>query len=1072
MAARGLRTLSRLRRLRNGRLANGLAALVLLCAGLLGTGLALVAGLLWSGWVLPVLLVPAGWFAYRWMGGLGLKALARDVERRLPELDGRLVAALELAGYEDGSREGYSVELVDAAVEDVERRVGRSAFRGLVSRKRLVWSGLAALVGAGALLGFLAVAPERAELGLVNAFAPSRVDIGFAVIPGDTTVLPGGELELGCMVQSPVRIRKVRLEMTGEETESRVVLMDSKVCLVPVRATSGFSYRFRVLGIRSEEYRVSVLEPVRVEQLGFTYRYPSYSGLEEFRSSSTDIAALSGTRIEVAGEASQPLSAGRLAFAGDTAELELVGERGFRGEFEVTADARGRLELATGDPAGFQPVEELRVRAVPDEPPLVKLLMPGRDVDLPMSMKLGLVINSLDDYGLSAVRLHWSRDSVYESKRVGSPGGAREDTTYHGWDLSEAGLLPGDVVTYYVTVTDNDVVSGPKQGKTPLYRVRFPTMAEIYQASVRQTERTTEELAPLRDAQEELGEELARIADQVRSEGELSWEERQALEQVLAEQQDLAQDISELRDEVAQLMEDLFEGVALDQETMERLAQLHELLSEMLPRELQESLARLQQELDQESPDVREALERFEMDQEQLEQSIEQALEFLERVMEEQKLEELARKAEDLARAEEEIRDRAAEGDTSGLADMQDAVGAGLDSLLQELQDLAATMSDSVLADSLAALAEGARADSLPQMSDEVSSQLREGSQSEASANAGEMAKKMREMSESLSGMSSGLKKKRSAEVAGQLAAAAEELLMVSRLQELLESAAKLEPDLSERAAFQMGLHDATGLVAESLAALGSRTMSVSGRVVQELTRAMGTMKASAQTMVENRSGPARRQMSDARATVDRVVAMLLAAMEQAQGGGGMSGSMESMMQQLSQMSADQMAINAGTSGMPIPMPGGMSSAQMQALSQLLSQQAALRQRLEQLLEQMGGERPGLTSSLEGLLDEMREVEQDMADLNIDRELIERQESILSHLLDAQRSVRQRGFKEERESEAAREFERGPSPELPEDLGERNRLLREELIRALRQGDLGDYEQMIRAYFETLLYRE
>ena len=33
MAARGLRTLSRLRRLRNGRLANGLAALVLLAAG-------------------------------------------------------------------------------------------------------------------------------------------------------------------------------------------------------------------------------------------------------------------------------------------------------------------------------------------------------------------------------------------------------------------------------------------------------------------------------------------------------------------------------------------------------------------------------------------------------------------------------------------------------------------------------------------------------------------------------------------------------------------------------------------------------------------------------------------------------------------------------------------------------------------------------------------------------------------------------------------------------------------------------------------------------------------------------
>jgi hypothetical protein len=209
--------------------------------------------------------------------------------------------------------------------------------------------------------------------------------------------------------------------------------------------------------------------------------------------------------------------------------------------------------------------------------------------------------------------------------------------------------------------------------------------------------------------------------------------------------------------------------------------------------------------------------------------------------------------------------------------------------------------------------------------------------------------------------------------------------------------------------------------------------------------------------------------MEAARVRVNRVVAMLLDAAQRQMQGGGMGGGLEGMMQQLSQMTAEQMAANAAMGGMPIPVPGGLSQAQMEALGRVLSQQSSVRQKLEQLLQSMGGDTPGLTSSLEGLLDEMRAVERDLSELNVSRELVERQESLLSHLLDVQRSVRQRGFKEQRESEAARPFDIGPDPRLPEDLGERNRLLREELLRAMREHDLGGYEGMVRDYFERLL---
>jgi len=221
--------------------------------------------------------------------------------------------------------------------------------------------------------------------------------------------------------------------------------------------------------------------------------------------------------------------------------------------------------------------------------------------------------------------------------------------------------------------------------------------------------------------------------------------------------------------------------------------------------------------------------------------------------------------------------------------------------------------------------------------------------------------------------------------------------------------------------------------------------------------------------MVDNNGGVARSSMGQARQGLNQTVRALLEAMAASQQGGGMSGGMEGLMQQLSQMSGEQMGINAGMSGFPIPMPGGLSPGQMAALSRILGKQRALREQLEQMLKEMGGTQPGLTSSLEGLLDEMKAVERDLAELNVTRELVQRQESILSHLLDAQRSIRQQGFKEERQSESGKAFELIERPRLPEDKGERNRLLREELMRALKQGYPAEYEQMIRDYFQRLL---
>ncbi len=1145
---RGLRGLVR------RRVAWDSGALALFTLAMGGALLLLIVSLFWSGWVMALLLLPAGLLVWRVVTQNRSRSVAKLVEEEFPEVRGKLVVALQLArwgskdqtksevrrqnaegrgadrrfttktqrhrgsnspeggstrqGTRDGGRgtvvrEGYSQEMIDAAVADVEKAFAPLPLARLVNRQRVLWAFAALALVVVCFVALFRTAPARVRLGISNAFGFGAEGVAFEVLPGDTAVMPGSSVVLRARVSPSGVFRAVKLERKGKaigevnrqgRPEIRTVRLNGDTCRITLAAGHGFEYWFRVLGQSSDPHRVRVLEPLGLERLVFALRPPAYSGLPDTRMSGAgrgaggegrgaeEVSGLKGTVVSIEGEATRLMSAGRLVLGDDTLPVS-VDERDsglFRTAFTIKGDATGVIELADNEDKVLQPATEVRVRAIADESPFVKLFGPGRDVDLPVSMRVLLGINSLDDYGLGELYLHYGKDEGGESgvqnpeSRVQSVvlkrlAGKREDTTLYAWDLSGAGLLPGEAIHYYVSVTDNDVVSGPKASRTETYLVRFPTMNEIYNAAVQQTERTESELGPMQSEQAQLGEELSRLSDEMKKSRELSWEEKQALEKVLGGQEGLMQQVSDLKQEVSDMMKELSQGMTLDQQTMERMSQLQQLLSELLPRELQQSLAQLRDKLEQQSPDVKRALDKFELDQEKMKQAIDRALELLKKIMEEQRLEALAKKADDLAKTQEDLTEKLGKEPSERSAQMQQDLREALDSLQKEMKDLADSMSDKEIGDSLSDLAQQAEQDELSGMAQELANQMQQGKAGQAKPKSGRLGQSLRKMSQSLNSLSQKLKSKRSSEVAKELGNAAQDLLMISDEQEKLEQVSSGMADLSQNAAPEMGLHDATQIVAESLASLSSRSMSVDPGLGQELARAMTEMERAAQGMVDNRAGVAEPGMAQARQSLNRTVQSLLEAVAQAQQGGGMSGGMEDLMQQLSQMTGDQMGINVGMSGFPIPMPGGLSAEQMAALGRILAKQRALREQLEQMLGQMGGTQPGLTSSLEGLLDEMKAVEKGLSELNVNRELVQRQESILSHLLDAQRSIRQQGFKEERQSESGKEFQLLERPPLPEDKGERNRLLREELMRALKLGYPAEYEQMIREYFQRLL---
>ena len=82
--------------------------------------------------------------------------------------------------------------------------------------------------------------------------------------------------------------------------------------------------------------------------------------------------------------------------------------------------------------------------------------------------------------------------------------------------------------------------------------------------------------------------------------------------------------------------------------------------------------------------------------------------------------------------------------------------------------------------------------------------------------------------------------------------------------------------------------------------------------------------------------------------------------------------------------------------------------------------------------------------------------------------MVQKQERILSKLLDAQRSINERDYEKRRESNSGQNIVRQSPADLNLSLQKEKDKIRDELNRAINEGYTKDYEDLIRKYYEAL----
>jgi hypothetical protein len=233
-------------------------------------------------------------------------------------------------------------------------------------------------------------------------------------------------------------------------------------------------------------------------------------------------------------------------------------------------------------------------------------------------------------------------------------------------------------------------------------------------------------------------------------------------------------------------------------------------------------------------------------------------------------------------------------------------------------------------------------------------------------------------------------------------------------------------------------------------------------------------MQQSIQSL-QNRNGSlAANSQGEAMKSLNEAASMMKGTMEAMMQGGGSGGGMMSLMQQLQQLSAQQMNLNGMTQMLQQMQQGQLTPGQQGELQRLAQQQELIRKSLGQLNQEakLSGESKKIPADLEKVLNQMHEVLTDMNSEKLDDDLIQKQERILSKLLDAQRSINERDFEKERKSNTGENIVRKSPTGLDLFSNEGKDKLKDALNKAVKEGYAKDYEELILKYFDAVQKEE
>ncbi len=938
----------------------------------------------------------------------------------------------------------------------------------------------------------------------------------FTVTPGSVTQEQGTPFTASVTFDGAVPKRVSLMVKTPVEDEFRSRNMDATRSIyssLPFDLNSDLEYYVKMDGYKSPTYNARVQLRPRFSELTVVITPPAYTQLDStiLRYPFSLVQGYQGSQISISGVTNKALDEFSLFRNKDRTDLQANDSQAFNFSLELTDPDTLSFMLSDENGLRNQNPFQFTIDPIQDEYPYVELLQPASSFEAVDPSSIDILFRPSDDFALTSASLNYELRKAFVEEPI--TGSINLDRPRNGvlqsfsWDVSSLELKPKDELLFWIEVSDNDGYQGYKTSRSELISLTVPSLIDYFDDLGEQEDDVETDLEDISEAFDEMSEQYDTFKEQLKENPETNFEQQRQLQEVQRQQEEIEKRIEELNEKFDEIKEELSENSMLSEETMEAYEELQELMEEIDDPAFREALQKLQEQMSEMSPEqLRDALQDAEFNEELYKQRLERTLELFKQLKLNSDLEKLAEAYEDLARQEEELENQS--GDSQKQEEQRKSTLEQTEQLKEQIEELSENTTGKT-EESVSSYQEMSQKE-LERIQKELEKMLEElqkeasGQNSESDENGSneqndsgqqsgdqpqqqesqqnqQQQKNLKEDFQKLAEMTRNTmqqmqQQQMNINIAGLQYVLYSLLNLSVEQEELVEYASSTENRSQayiEYAREQKNVEDIFISLSDSLFTLSKDIPQFSNQINEKKEEVERRLTNSLEQMAErnqNRASVATRQ---AMGGINEIAFMLANLLEQLQGssnGSGGSGGMstQQMMEQMQQMGENQQQLNQQMQDLINDMQGErLTQDQMERLNQLSKQQNAIRQQLQEL--QRNGELEGgdkLGSEIERMIEEMEDTINDLRGGAVDPTLIERQQNILSRMLEAEEALQERDEEEKREGTTGQDVPQPTPPDLT--LEELEKQIRNRLNDPNFTKYSADYQRLIERYFELL----
>jgi hypothetical protein len=722
-----------------------------------------------------------------------------------------------------------------------------------------------------------------------------------------------------------------------------------------------------------------------------------------------------------------------------------------------------------------------RINVVSDELPVINVQEKSDSIS---SKALYFSGKIQDDHGFSSLTFHYtigqatSKNSRSFTKAVKADLSQTQADFFYYWNLKQLGAKPGEQVTYFFEVADNDQVMGPKRVRSTEHTLNMPTEQELNLQLNQGTQVVKQKMQSAIKLAGQLERDEQRLNQQLLNKSSLSFDEKKQIEDLLQKRKDLNDLIKEAQDENKKNILNRQENQKQDAQLTELQKQMEQLMEGINDPKTEELLRKLQEHLQQDQKEsTQEQLGQMQQQNKSLKKELDRMLELYKHMDFDQKLNQNINALNNLSQEQQKLAEQTQQKSTD-----QQSLQQQQQKLQQKFEDVKKGLDELKKANEQLDQKENlenpsAEEQQIDNQMQQSAQELKKNNSSKASKAQQQAAQQMQQLAKKLQQDSQEGDQQQNMVNARQLRELLKNLVNSSfdqeKIMQSFKSISSTDPNYVTLAQKQKDVKDNLKTAEDSLYPLSRRVPQIQSTVNEEISSINTQIDKALENLGDRRTFEAVRNQQYAMTSMNNLALMLNEVLDQLQNmmnnARGGKGKQQMSMSQIAQLQ-QQLNSNMQQARSQLQQQGNQGQSQHQGLSERFARMARQQQNIRQMLQQMNNNAvkngKNNTGEIDKITHQMEQTENDLVNRRITDESLKRQQQIQTRLLEAEKAEQEREQDQQRQSNAGKDMPPGYIKALQQ--YQQQKLKQTEQIRTVSPALNLYYKEKVKNYFDQL----